>query len=99
MTGEKANALAKLAKTRRHALVRFDYRGHGQSGGRFSELVLSDWLDDVLAVLDRLTGGPQILVGSSMGGFLALLAALHRPHRVKAVIGVATAADFTETVL
>lgn len=99
MTGEKATALAAFARAHGHALVRFDYRGHGQSGGRFEELVLSDWLDDALSVLDRLTKGPQILVGSSMGGYLALLAALHRPHRVAALVGIAAAADFTERLL
>jgi pimeloyl-ACP methyl ester carboxylesterase len=99
MTGEKATALAALARRRHHACVRFDYSGHGASSGLFENQVLSDWLDDALAVLDRLTSGPQILVGSSMGGYLALLVALHRPNRVKALIGIATAADFTERLV
>ena len=99
MTGEKASALAAFARARGLALVRFDYRGHGQSSGRFEDLVLSDWLDDALGVLDRLTRGPQLLVGSSMGGYLALLAALARPDRVAGIVTVAAAADFTERLL
>jgi pimeloyl-ACP methyl ester carboxylesterase len=99
MTGEKASALAAFARASGRAMVRFDYRGHGESEGRFEELVLSDWLDDVLSVLDRLTKGPQILVGSSMGGYLSLLAAVHRPHRVAGLVGIAAAADFTERLL
>lgn len=99
MTGEKARALAAFARARGLALVRFDYRGHGESSGRFEELVLSDWLDDVLAILDRVTQGPQILVGSSMGGYLALLAALARPDRIAGIVTIAAAADFTERLL
>ncbi len=94
MTGEKATALDAFCRRRGHAFLRFDYRGHGASGGRFEESVLSDWLADTLAVLDRLTEGPQVLVGSSMGGWLMLLAALARPERVHALIGIAPAPDF-----
>lgn len=99
MTGEKATALAAFARARGQALVRFDYRGHGMSSGRFEDLVLSDWLDDALAILDRLTQGPQILVGSSMGGYLSLLAARARPGRIAGLVTVAAAADFTERLL
>ena len=94
MTGEKARALDDHCRQRGHAFLRFDYRGHGASGGRFEEAVLSDWLADTLEVLDRLTEGPQLLVGSSMGGWLMLLAALARPERVHALIGIAPAPDF-----
>ncbi len=94
MTGEKATALDGFCRRRGHAFLRFDYRGHGASGGRFEESVLSDWLADTLAALDRLTEGPQVLVGSSMGGWLMLLAALARPERVHALIGIAPAPDF-----
>ena len=94
MTGEKARALDAFCRGRGRAFLRFDYRGHGASGGRFEEAVLSDWLADTLAALDRLTDGPQVLVGSSMGGWLALLAALARPERVRALIGIAPAPDF-----
>ena len=94
MTGEKATALDAFCRQQGRAFLRFDYRGHGASGGRFEESVLSDWLADTLAVLDRLTAGPQVLVGSSMGGWLMLLAALARPERVHALIGIAPAPDF-----
>ena len=94
MTGEKAGALDAFCRRRGHAFLRFDYRGHGASGGRFEEAVLSDWLADTLEALDRLTEGPQLLVGSSMGGWLMLLAALARPERVHALIGIAPAPDF-----
>ncbi len=94
MTGEKATALDALCRRQGRAFLRFDYRGHGASGGRFEEAVISDWLADTLAVLDRLTEGPQVLVGSSMGGWLMLLAALARPERVHALIGIAPAPDF-----
>ncbi|MCY4231232.1 MAG: alpha/beta hydrolase [Alphaproteobacteria bacterium] len=94
MTGDKAHALDAFCRRRGRAFLRFDYRGHGASGGRFEEAVLSDWLADTLAVLDRLTEGPQVLVGSSMGGWLMLLAALARPQRVHALIGIAPAPDF-----
>ena len=94
MTGEKASALDAFCRRQGRAFLRFDYRGHGASGGRFEEAVISDWLADTLAVLDWLTEGPQVLVGSSMGGWLMLLAALARPERVHALIGIAPAADF-----
>ncbi|MDE0409670.1 MAG: alpha/beta hydrolase [Alphaproteobacteria bacterium] len=94
MTGDKASALDAFCRRQGRAFLRFDYRGHGASGGRFEEAVISDWLADTLAVLDRLTEGPQVLVGSSMGGWLMLLAALARPERVRALIGIAPAADF-----
>jgi len=94
MTGEKASALNAFCRRQGRAFLRFDYRGHGASGGRFEEAVISDWLADTLAVLDRLTAGPQVLVGSSMGGWLMLLTALARPERVHALIGIAPAADF-----
>lgn len=94
MTGEKASALDAFCRRQGRAFLRFDYRGHGASGGRFKEAVISDWLADTLAALDRLTEGPQVLVGSSMGGWLTLLAALARPERVHALIGIAPAADF-----
>ena len=94
MTGEKASALDAFCRRQGRAFLRFDYRGHGASGGRFEEAAISDWLADTLAALDRLTEGPQVLVGSSMGGWLMLLAALARPERVHALIGIAPAADF-----
>ena len=94
MTGEKATALDALCRKQGRAFLRFDYRGHGASGGRFEDAVISDWLADTLDALDRLTDGPQMLVGSSMGGWLMLLAALARPERVRALVGIAPAPDF-----
>ena len=95
MTGEKAGALDALCREQGRAFLRFDYRGHGASEGRFAEATLSDWLADTLDMLDTLTEGPQVLVGSSMGGWLMLLAALARPGRVRALVGIAPAPDFT----
>ncbi len=99
MTGTKAMALDGWARGRGHAFVRFDYFGHGGSSGNFRDGTVSRWLGDTLAVLDRLTEGPQLLAGSSMGGWLALLAALARPERVAGLLLVAPAADFTEALL
>ena len=99
MAGTKAAALAGWANERGQAFVRFDYSGHGQSGGRFDELAIGDWLGDALAVLDQRTAGPLVLVGSSMGGWISLLAARARPERVKALLLIAPAADFTERLM
>ena len=99
MTGTKALALDIWAQAEAHAFLRFDYFGHGASSGHFREGTVSRWRDDALAMLDRLTGGPQILVGSSMGAWLALLAALARPDRVMGLLLIAPAVDFTEALL
>lgn len=99
MTGTKAEALARWAHAEGQSFVRFDYAGHGRSGGRFEEQNISRWLSDTLAVIDRLTEGPLLLVGSSMGGWLALLAARQRPERIKALVLIAPAADFTERLM
>jgi pimeloyl-ACP methyl ester carboxylesterase len=96
MAGTKAQTLAAWARDDGQGFVRFDYFGHGQSGGRFEDGTLSRWLGDALAVLDRLTEGPLVLVGSSMGGWIALLAARSRPGRVKGLLLIAPATDFTE---
>ena len=80
-------------------MLRFDYSGHGASGGRFEDGTIGRWTDDALAVIDRLTEGPLMLVGSSMGGWIALLAALARPDRVAGLIGIAAAPDFTEALM
>jgi pimeloyl-ACP methyl ester carboxylesterase len=79
--------------------VRFDYFGHGASSGDFADGTISRWRDDAIAVIDSLTTGPQVLVGSSMGGWIMLLAALARPARVAAVVGIAAAPDFTKELL
>lgn len=99
MTGTKALALEAWASARGLACTCFDYQGHGASSGRFEDGTLGLWADDALAVLDQVTRGPQILVGSSMGGWIALLAALRRPARVAALVGVAPAPDFTEDLI
>jgi pimeloyl-ACP methyl ester carboxylesterase len=99
MTATKASALDAWAEQTGHAFVRFDYYGHGQSSGEFRNGTITRWRDDALAVLDCLTSGPQILVGSSMGGYLALLVARMRPERCTGLLLVAPAADFTEALL
>lgn len=99
MTGTKATFLEAHCHARGQAFVRFDYFGHGASSGRFADGTVGRWLGDALAVIDRLTQGPQILVGSSMGGWLMLLAALARPERIAGLVGVAAAPDFTEALM
>lgn len=99
MTGTKAQALAAFAQARGQAFVRFDYQGHGQSSGRFEDGTIGQWSRDGLAVLDHLSEGPQILVGSSMGGWIMLLVALARRERVAGLLGIAAAPDFTEELI
>ena len=99
MTGAKATALERWSRSRGQAFVRFDYSGHGASSGSFAEGTIGRWRDQALAVLDQLTTGPQILVGSSMGAWIMLLAALARPQRMAGLLGVACAADFTGYLL
>ena len=99
MTGDKATALAAFCERRGQAMLRFDYSGHGASGGRFEDGTIGIWSTDALAAIDRLTEGPLVLVGSSMGGWIALLAALARRERVAGLIGIAAAPDFTETLI
>ena len=99
MAGTKADALAAWARASGRDFLRFDYFGHGVSGGDFAEGTITRWRADALAVIDRLTEGPLVLIGSSMGGWLACLAALARPDRVKALVLIAPAADFTSALL
>jgi pimeloyl-ACP methyl ester carboxylesterase len=96
MEGAKALALDAFAERRGVAMLRFDYSGTGSSSGRFEDGTLALWLEEALAALDRLTEGPLILIGSSMGGWLALHLALLRPDRVHGLIGIAAAPDFTD---
>lgn len=99
MTGSKATALEDFCRARGQAFLRFDYFGHGESEGDFLDGTIGRWRDDALAVLDQLTEGPQILVGSSMGGWLMLLTALARRPRIHGLIGIAAAPDFTEDLI
>ena len=99
MTGTKALFLNDYCRRRGCAYRRFDYFGHGASSGDFALGTVGRWRDDAIAVIDSLTEGPQILVGSSMSGWIMLLAALARPERVAALVGIAGAPDFTEEVL
>ncbi len=99
MTGSKALALESLCRDRGQAFVRFDYTGHGESSGRFEDGTIGRWTEDALAVIDRVTEGPLVLVGSSMGGWIMLLVALARPERVAGLVGIAAAPDFTETLM
>lgn len=99
MLGGKAEALAGWAERTGRAYLRFDYFGHGESEGDFQDGTIGRWRSDALAVLDKLTEGPLVLVGSSMGGWIACLAALARPERVKALVLVAPAADFTSELM
>jgi len=96
MEGTKALALDSFAERRRVGVLRLDYSGTGASGGRFEDGTLALWLEEALAALDQLTEGPAILIGSSMGGWLALHLALLRPDRVQALVGIAAAPDFTD---
>ncbi len=96
MTGDKATRLAADASARGLATLRLDYSGHGASGGAFDDGTIGQWRDDVLAVIDAATGGELVLAGSSMGGWIALLAALARPERVTGLLLIAPAPDFTE---
>jgi len=99
MQGTKALALEAHCRAAGRAFARFDYFGHGESEGAFALGAIGRWRDDALAVLDEVCEGPQILVGSSMGGWIMLLAALARPERIAGLIGVAPAPDFTERLM
>jgi pimeloyl-ACP methyl ester carboxylesterase len=99
MEGAKALYLADFAAARGQALLRLDYSGHGASGGRFEEGTIGRWTADALEMIDGLTEGPLLLVGSSMGGWIGLNLALARPDRMAGYVGIAAAPDFTETLI
>lgn len=96
MTGTKAQALELWAQRSGRGFVRFDYSGHGQSSEAFTDGCIGDWANDAMAVIRDLTRGPQVLVGSSMGGWIALLVAKRMPARVAGLVTIAAASDFTE---
>ena len=99
MNGSKALALEQLCRDREQAFLRFDYQGHGKSSGEFTHCTIGTWAKDALAALDQLTDGPQIIVGSSMGGWIMLLTAIARPARVIGLVGISAAPDFTANSL
>jgi pimeloyl-ACP methyl ester carboxylesterase len=99
MTGGKAVAVEAWAQGAGHGALLFDYSGHGQSGERFEEGTISAWREDALAAIDAQTEGPLVLVGSSMGGWMAVLAAMARPERVRGLVLIAPAPDFTEKLM
>jgi pimeloyl-ACP methyl ester carboxylesterase len=107
MRGTKAAALDRWAAAHRRSCVRFDYSGHGESDGKFTDGTISRWLDESFAVFDAYCDGPQVLVGSSMGGWLALLLARelmrrespHSPASLAALVLIAPAVDFTEELM
>lgn len=96
MGGTKALALQAWAERTGRAFLRFDYSGHGQSSGDFLDGCIGDWAEDAAAAVSALTDGPQVLVGSSMGGWISLLLARAMPGRVAGLVGIAAAPDFTE---
>ena len=99
MTGTKALFLEDYCRRRGRAFLRFDYFGHGASSGDIALGTIGRWAEDAIAVLDSLTKGRQVLVGSSMGGWVMLLAAIARTERVHALVGIAAAPDFTEDLV
>lgn len=98
MTGTKAMALELWASAGGQAYLRLDYSGHGQSSGTFTDGCIGDWCDDALAVIERQTDGPVVLVGSSMGGWIALLLARRMVGRIAGLVGIASAPDFTDWI-
>lgn len=99
MTGIKATWLAERCRAERRAFLRFDGFGHGESTGSLADGTVGRWKADAVAALDALTEGPQVLVGSSMGVWIASLAAEARPGRVAGLVGIAGAPDFTREVI
>ena len=99
MTGTKAEALAEWAKAAGRGYLRFDYFAHGESSGDFLQGSITRWREDALAVIDEMTKGPLVLVGSSMGGWISCLAAMARPERLHALALVAPAPDFTSKLM
>jgi pimeloyl-ACP methyl ester carboxylesterase len=99
MSGTKAHFLEAWARARGQGYLRFDYTGHGVSSGDFLQGSISDWTRDAHDAVTRLTEGPQVLVGSSMGGWIALLLAGRLPGRVAGLVGIAAAPDFTEDAM
>jgi pimeloyl-ACP methyl ester carboxylesterase len=98
MQGDKAVFLDSWCRKRNRQYTRLDYQGHGESSGAFEDGTIGRWISDALAVLDEVTEGPQLLVGSSMGGWIMLHLALARPDKVVGLAGIAAAPDFTRAL-
>lgn len=99
MTGTKACHLDGYCRARGQAYLRFDYQGHGASSGRFVDGTIGAWRDDALSVIEHCSEGPLLLVGSSMGAWIMVLAACATSRAVHAMVGIAAAADFTEELI
>jgi len=99
MNGSKALALEQHCQEQGQAFLRFDYMGHGNSSGNFADGTIGLWAQNALTAFDELTEGPQIIIGSSMGGWMMILTAVSRPERVAGLVGIAAAPDFTEDLL
>ncbi len=96
MSGQKALSIERFARKNKQRFIRFECRGHGKSDGKFEDFTISDWKKDLLDIIDYIAKGPQILVGSSMGGWLMFLAAKARPSRITGMVGLAAAPDYTD---
>ena len=99
MAGAKATALRDVAAASGHAMLRLDYSGHGESDGAFTDGTIGRWAEDARIVIERQTTGPLLLVGSSMGGWIALLLARTLADRIAGLVGIAAAPDFTESMM
>ena len=99
MAGSKAESMVAFARSRGHASLRFDYSGHGESGGDFARGTISRWVEEALAVLDAFAAGPLVVVGSSMGAWIALRLAQERPGRLAGLVLIAPAPDFTSELM
>ena len=98
MNGLKALSIEKYAKKNKLSFIRFDCRGHGKSFGKFEDFTISDWKEDLINIIDHLSSGPQILIGSSLGGWLMILATKLRSNRIAGLIGIAAATDFGDNL-
>ena len=96
MSGIKAKSIERHAKKNKLGFVCFECRGHGKSTGKFEDFTISDWKKDLIDIIDNITTGPQILIGSSMGGWLMFLAAKARPKKITGLIGLAAAPDYID---
>ena len=96
MSGQKALSLERFAKKNKIRFIRFECRGHGKSDGNFEDFTISDWKKDLIDIIDNIAKGPQILVGSSMGGWLMFLAAKVRSSRIAGLVGLAAAPDYID---